>query len=927
MKRIIIITGLTFFMLFDSFAQTDSIVSDSLPIVKVAYGELDADRVVGAIDIIDGELLSKTSNYTTSQAIKGLAAGLYGVNKVRGNSRGGINDDALIIVDGIANRSYNYISPDEIESVQILKDATAKMLYGSKAANGVIVVTTKRGKVQDATINFSAEHGLKTPTIVPEYLSSAQYTALYRQAEINDGKSVLTYSEDDIAKYADPNASRILYPDVDYNDAFLSSFKNFSRINGQLVGGNERTQYFVNLAYTREGGIVAVGDNHVRDRFNIRSNLDYQVNDIISMNLDIATRLSYSDIPFTSEAEVFSMIADHRPNDYPLFVSQQADADSLGYGRGRVDKNLYGELIRKGYKNSKDYYNENSLGINFNLESLLEGLSASAKVSFDASTSMEIGKELSYSRYQVGNALNPDTLIQYGVDDLSGVQKKFSDDFIRNWGGIGSVNYANEFGLHAIQADMVYTIQSYATKLQTSGATVSQDDKSINLGLRANYMYDDRYVLQVSSSMMGSDKFTPENRWGLYGAAGGAWIVSNESFLENSGFIDYLKLKASYGIMGYDHGYDYYVYRDEYGTSTFYDLGHSNSLRIFGTTVVRLGNPDYTFEEAKELNIGTEAAFLRNRLGLEANYFNEKRVGMPTQSPSFLPDYVIGGIGIPLVNTNAVHNEGVDLSILYTDVAGDFSYAFGGNLLYSKAVYDIYDELYEYEHLRMQGKETDALFGLIADGLYADAADITSHNAISTYGTVLPGDIKYTNTTNDRGDNVIDTYDRQMIGNADPRLNYAVNINLAYNGLELYVIGQGRAGYDRMRSVYYQNFAAKKYTDFALGAAEPNDPASIAAATHPRLTTFSGSSAHSYRNSTYWIVDGGYFKLRTVELAYNLPSNLAGRIYTKAAKVYVRGNDLFTISDTPEIDPEYPNAGILTAPLYRTVTMGLKLTF
>ena len=166
---------------------------------------------------------------------------------------------------------------------------------------------------------------------------------------------------------------------------------------------------------------------------------------------------------------------------------------------------------------------------------------------------------------------------------------------------------------------------------------------------------------------MGSDKFTPENRWGLYGAAGGAWIVSNESFLQNSGIIDYLKIKASYGIMGYDRSYDYYVYRDEYGTSTFYDLGHGNAIRVFGTTVVRLGNPDYTFEEAKELNIGTEAAFLKSRLSLEANYFNEKRVGIPTQSPSFLPDYVIGGIGIPLINTNAVHNAGVDFGVLYTD--------------------------------------------------------------------------------------------------------------------------------------------------------------------------------------------------------------------------------------------------------------------
>ncbi len=925
MKRIIFTTLLSAIIL-SVFAQNDSTATAKM--IDVAYGSLEAERVVGAIDVIDGELLNKTSYYSTPQGIKGLAAGLYGMNKVRGNSRGGDDDLAMIIVDGVINRSYDYIAPEQIESIQLLKDVTAKMLYGSKAANGVIVITTKRGMTQKAKLSFSAETGIKSPSIVPEYLNSEDYTRLYNQAEINDGKDVLTYSTTDLANYADPNADRVKYPDVNFQDEFLKAYKNYTRANIQLLGGSEKTRYFLNGAYTRENGMIAVGDEQVTQRFNIRSNLDYQVNDIVSMNLDIATVLHYEEYPYASEQEVYEMISEHRPNDYPLFVGQDEEGNQLlGYGRGRVDQNLYGELTRKGYKDTKDYYTQNALGIDFNLNSLVEGLSASAEVALDAISYLQTGQELDYSRYQVGSATNPDTLIQVGTDDLSGDQKKFGDNFTRNFGGVASVNYDNTFDKHAIKADMVYTLNQYATKMKTSGSSVSQDDKSMNIGFRGNYAYDHRYIVQLSSSMMGSDKFTEENRWGLYGAAGAAWILSNESFLEDSELIDYLKLKASYGKMGYDRSYEYYVYRDEYGTAVSYDLGHNNSQRIWGTTVSSLGNPAYTFEEANELNLGVEAAMLQNRLTFEFNYFDEKRTGIPVQSTSFLPDYVIGQIDIPLVNTNEVHNSGFDLSMQYADKVGDFYYAVGGNLLHSKAVYDVYDELYEYEHLRQQGKEADALFGWVAEGLYQDAAEISAHGVTSAYGTVLPGDIKYTNTINDRNDNVIDTYDRQVIGNWAPRINYALNINMAYKGFELYVLGQGRAGYDRIMNTYYQNYGARKYTDYALGAANPNDLSTIAGATHPRLTSLSGNSAHSYRNSTYWMVNGGYFKLRTVELTYNLPTDLVNRISASAAKVYVRGNDLFTLSETPEIDPESTNAGISTTPLYKTVTMGLKLTF
>ena len=897
--------------------------------VNIAYGTISKDRVVGAMDIIDGETLLKTSNFNSYQALKGQAAGLMGLNKVRGRSRGGDSDQALVIVDGISNRSLNSIALEEIASIEILKDATAKMLYGSKAANGVIVVTTKRGSDQKRKVSFSGEYGMKMPTARPEYLNSGDYTRLYNQAEVNDGKTGFTFSSDDIANYNDPSASRIKYPDVDYQDEFLKSHKNFTRFNTDLIGGNDKTKYFINFSYISETGMVAVGDEQKSQRFNIRSNLDYKVNDIISMNLDIASRFSYEDYPYASESDVYTAINSHRPNDYPLFVSQEANVDSLGYGNGRVDNNLYGELTRKGYKNQKDYYTQNSLGMNFDLNSYVEGLTASAQITFDASNLLTTGKELSYSRWQVqGNDSVPDVLVRQGVDDIKGTQKKFNDYFTRNTGGIGTVNYDTSFGAHDITADLVYVAQMLSTKTKQDGKSISQDDKSMNLGLRTNYRYDDTYVLEASTSLMGSDKFLAENRWGLYGALGAAWIMSNEDFMSSLSFIDHLKLKASYGVMGYDRGFDYYVYRDEYGgNGTSYDLGHNNSNRIFGTSVSRLGNPSFTFEESREINVGFESRMLDNRWMVEANYFNELRSGMPVKSPSYLPDYVIGDIGIPYSNTNAVSNQGVDMSASFSDVVGDLSYTIGANMIYAKSVYDTYDELYEYDHLRKEGKVTDALYGYVADGLYADQDAIDNSGMTSAFGQVLPGDIKYENITNDRNDDIIDAYDREQIGNTTPRISYALNIALQYKAFSFYALGQGTGAYDRILGTSYQNYASRKYTTDALGAANPNDLTTIANATHPRLTTLSGSSAHSYRTSTYWMRDASYFKLRTLELAYTLPTSISSRMRASNINVYFRANDILSFSKVKGSDPESPNSGISAVPLYSSMSLGLKLIF
>ena len=293
MKKIINTISLIMLCIGLSYAQKGSseVVEDSLSEqINVAYGKLTKDRIVGAIDVISAEEMKHSSAYGIN--LNGQAAGmLFGGLRVRGYSRGGASDQALVVIDGIANRDMWSISLSEIESVEILKDATAKMLYGAKAANGVIVITTKRGYNGKRKLSASAEYSMSIPTIIPKYLNSGDYTELYRQAERNDefekylnGEQIdYTYSLEDIANYQDPNASRIIYPDVDFQEEFLKTYKSSVVANVNLIGGDDKTKYFVNLDFQSGNSLVSVG-GHKNNLLSVRSNLDYSINNFLSVN-------------------------------------------------------------------------------------------------------------------------------------------------------------------------------------------------------------------------------------------------------------------------------------------------------------------------------------------------------------------------------------------------------------------------------------------------------------------------------------------------------------------------------------------------------------------------------------------------------------------------------------------------------------------
>lgn len=901
-------------------------VNDTIKVndnVNLPFGEISKNRLVGAIDVIKGEDLLHSSDYNVESVLAGQAAGLIifkgngapGFDttymKIRGQSRGGRDDTPLIVIDGISNRDLSSIAIDEIESIEVLKDVTAKMLFGSRAANGVIMVTTKRGNDGKHKLSFFHETGVKMASVMPDYLNSAQYARLYNQARLNDGLEPV-YSDDDIDNYE--NNPSLSYPNVDYYDQFLNNTTYFQRFNAQLIGGFDKTKFFLNLGYIGEDGLEKIGKKQKFNRINVRANLDYKVTNVVSMFLDIAGRMDLWDSANITNENLFSTLSSHRPNDYPLWVGEVGDNDFLGWSP-RVNTNLVGELARSGYINNKNYYAQTNIGMNFDLNKYVKGLTAGGYLTFDMFNNISIGKSLTYSR------VDPTDMTRIGTDVLQSGESRMGDNITQNIGLVANIDYVNSWDNHEFQLNFAAVQQTLTRKSTLDGPTTQQDDKNANLGLRLNYTLNGKYTVEGSSSYMGSDKFNKDNRWGLFGAGGLGWIVSKEDFLKDNSTINYLKLKGSFGVIGYDRSFDYLLYRDFYIANGNFKTGPKNSNTDWGWKAGQIGNKDLTFEKSREFNIGAEARLFNNKVDLEVNYFNEYRYDIPVVLNNALPDYT--GELKPIGNLNEISNTGVDLFVRYKDEIGDFNYSVGANFIYSKATHEVFDEINEYAHLNNTGQVTDAIRGWGSGGLYLDDADIANYGVSSSYGNIIPGDIKLENFINDKGDNIIDQFDKKIIGNNFPRINYSLNLNFEYKGLELYVLGQGVSGLDKMlNNSYYWNVGENKYSVQALGSAVPS---SVSGATSPRLTSLGQS--HSYRPSTYWIENGAYFKIRTAELSFSFPENVSKKLGADKFKLFVRGNDILTISKIKDSDPENLNAGVTNYPMYKSVSLGLKLTY
>ena len=888
--------------------------------------------ITGAVSTIEGEKLISSPEPLLSNTLQGHGLGLVTIMNaggmsnnpaslfLRGLPRDGSNG-IITVVDGI-ERPVDHIMAQEIESIELLKDATTKILYGPRAANGVLMITTKRGDRLQRRLDVNVDYGVGLPTRFPEFIDAYEYANLFNEARINDGFSPV-YTSADIDGYRNSSGENDLrYPNADYYAYFLRDYTNYAKISTEFSGGGDNSQYFLIFGYTGARGLENVGVLPQNDRINLRGNLDLEISNVVSAHMDIAGRFEMNERASLNHAQFFNSLSTHRPNEYPFIIGPEyLPPDTLGnpplgasFFRG---SNLYGDLEYSGYHRNQYFSGQSNFGIDFNFNDYIQGLSAKAYVTFD---NYFFGVEnlnnqpSMYTRHWIKDQNGADSVV-FNIVQRESYNPNLNlggNENLRNTGLSSSVNYNRTFGNHFINADLGFL---YALNEQ-SGQWVTQDIEYTNTALKTTYAYRNRYIGEFALAYMGSNKFTRENRYQVFPAGGIAWILSEEDFFD-FGAIDYMKVKASAGILGYDAATSHWLYRTRWQNASSVSFGNPTGTNQERIQYSMLGNPGLEWEKSREINAGFEAIGFDHRLWVEMNYFNEYRYDIIHFLSSQIPS--IYGSRFMHFNWGEVENQGIEAQIRWSERRTDLHYAFGVNYLYSEnKVLQNNEVPFPDEYRRTLGLPSDAMMGYVSQGLFGPDVDIDGH-PLQTFGPYGIGDIAYADLNND---GVIDDNDRQMLGNSFPRHVIGVDVSLNYKGWGLYALGTAHLGvYSWLNNSYYWNHSDQKYSALTRDRYHSeNNPAG----TYPRLTTTTGNN--NFRDSDFWLENTSFFRLKNLELSYTF-NNVSLDASPRKFKVYVRGTNLFVLSEMKDLDPEALNGGLGNYPVLTSLSLGVSVAF
>lgn len=922
-------------------AQAQEKIADSTTSYRVDEINLPLNNTIGrraftgAASKISGEELLRYPDLSLSNTFQGRLAGVYvrstssglGNNTsniyVRGLSRGS-SDGALTLVDGV-ERPIDFINPEEVASVEVLKDASSKILYGPRAANGIILITTKRGVEGRRVLNVKAEYGMSSTGRMPEFLDSYQYAQLYNEARANDGMSPF-YSQQALEGYRNSSGSDDqLYPNVDFYDYFINKSAPIRRASLNYSGGGDNSQFALVLGYTGANGFEKFGKTPTEDRINLRGNLNFRISDDFKAFVDAAGVIDRRVWSGMNQNEVFGAMSTHRPNEYPIFITDpaltgQLPAIGLSYvpplgGSFLRPANLMGGMAYGGYTQHNYFYGQTNFGLDLDLNKVVKGFSVKGVLNFDNYQFFQSGRAETaptYARQSVFDSNGQETVSYVNLLKrvVAGSDARQGEEITRNYGFTGTLSYRNQFENSLLTGSLSH----FYYKRENSGTY--QDVENTNTLLNLRYAIANKIFIDGSAALMGSNKFADGNRYGLFPAVGLGWVLSEENFLNNSRTINHLKLKTSFGIMGYDRATAFYLFDNRWGNNGNYSLGEAGAgNNVPRTSLELIGNPDLKWEKSREINVGVEASLFDNAVSAELNYFNEFRYDMVINPFNFYSTFS-GGL-FPRLNMGETFNTGVEGMITWQRKMGEVDLRLGGNFIFSKNDVRADESLiYNEENLNTINRSSDVIFGYVANGLFKSQAEVDAapKQTLGQYGV---GDISYADLN---GDNIIDERDRQVIGNNFPRTAIGLDVNLRYKGFGLYVLGTTELGVNNLRdNNYYRNNSESKYSVLALDRYHPvNNPNG----TMPRLTTYSGSNNNAA--STYWIENANFFRLKNAEISYDLA---AGGKTVQNYRFFVRGTNLFVLSDNKDLDPEVINAGVTNYPLYRTVTLGASVNF
>ena len=907
---------------------TEGFLSGEDDMIERADGEkVTALENTHAVSVIDPEDILKYPDLNLTNAFQGRAAGLIvrsgsgglGNNKssfyVRGLHASGTA--AIVVVDGM-ERSIEDIAAEEIGSIQVLKDAPAKALYGPRAANGVVLITTKRGEANKNIKRFTVEYGISPSMRMPDYLGAYDYATLFNEARENDRLSPY-YTQQQLQGYLNSGGENdVYYPDNDWYSRFAGSMMSYRKASAEFLGGNRTMQYALIVGYTGGSGVESVGQRTNLNRLNVRGNLDIRINDFISVSADVATRMQFKKFGNLNESDLFSRISTLRPNEYPLTIPAEVlglepNKDGTPFFGGSVlnTDNILDDMQYGGHSQNQTMTTSADLGIDLDFDKYVKGLSAEAYFTIDNYSTLNSVMNRFHAAYAIDPYIDADGNQAYRIQQVRKANANNdnininSEQTRRTIGFHANAMYERSFGDHSVSG--VLAFRYYMDK----AVTKTQDCVTTNTTARFNYAYKSRLFAELVLGMMGSNQFNQAHRYLFTPALSLGYVASMDP---------YVKIKASAGRLGYDPNSDYLLYCTTWNYPGNYALGEfGDAAMSYRTALTAYGNPDIGWITSTEMNVGAEFSALDNRLSGEVNYFRELREG-GIASLSSIYSAVIGQY-VMQANCTDVRNHGVDLAIGWDDTAldGDFSYGIGLNFTYSRNKIIRTNEVPGIEEYRKTtGRPTSGIFGLQAEGLFGKEIDLAGH-AKQNFGDYTTGDIAYKDQNND---GLIDGRDETYLGQNFPVTVWGLDVRIDYKGFGFYALATAETGASAMMNTsYWWNTGLDSYSVKALDRYHPvNNPEG----TLPRLTTTAGSN--SYQKSSFWLADADFLRLKNVELSYtwkirNLNSAL------RQIKFFVQGTNLLVLSGIKDVDPEMPDAGISTYPAYRTVVGGLSFTF
>jgi len=912
-------------------------------VVVVGYGAQKKSTLTGAVAQIGAEEIMKSPTPNPTNSLIGRLPGLLAVQtsgqpgadgaslKVRGVATYGVNNAAIVVVDGIERPSFSDVDPSEIETVTVLKDAASTAIYGIRGANGIIVITTKQGKIGKPKVTYTGNYALQTYTGLAVGLGAYDSAILLNQSYVNDGKAPF-FTDLDIQKFQD-GSDPLGHPDVKWFDYLTKKFYSQTQHNININGGTKIAKYFVSAGYAFQDGIFKkfdspYGINTVPNynRYNFRSNVDLNLNKDFTVGIKLGGRfadryqpaglLSSSAFSYDTIEGMISRILQVPAYAYPVTLPDGRITANPNIGTNIW--NPYAVLTRFGTRNDDINTIESTFNLDYKLSFITKGLSFKTNFGYDSYYNNVARRNANWAAYVYNAATGTATLstdTRNRDEPLGEVQSGGVTSGSTNMNLQTGFYYDRSFGSHNISALALGTRQL----IRSTGGTAFTAPPRASQGIagRVTYNYGERYFAEFNAAYNGSENFAPGLRYGFFPAVSAGWTLTNEPFWKKNNALTYLKIRGSYGLVGNDRVSDSrFLYLTSYATNTSAPFGNPLSISNFPTIWIpdpqfanvsnALGNDELTWETGTKRNIGLEARFIKDALKLNVDFFDETRrdILTPTLSGSAL-----FGHTYPNLNKGVVYNKGYEVELDYQKLVGAVTLGINAQLSYAKNKIVENDEPDGLPPSSVRkGTSVGQFFGYVTDGFYQSAADIAASPKQQGY-TPIPGDLKMKDLD---GDGQITTLDQQAIGYTNnPEYIYSFSPRITYKGISLSVLFQGVANVSSNVILTEQNNGQQMYP-FML---DSWTPANASTATWPALHA-RGTASLNYALNDFTLQNSAYLKVRNVELSWTLPKEWSAALKLSNVRVYLNGQNLYTWTKyRMYVDPENVNTVNTAFPL------------